>query len=361
MCMAKEGHGFMEVSSWIVPALILVVGALLLALILRPRGRSGVGGGEMAGRLAQLADAQARLADSVDRRMQAQERTLAEVLQRSGDRTSATLSEVRERLAVIDRAQRTITELSTQVVSLQEVLGNKQARGAFGEVQLHDLVSSLLPPSAYAFQATLSNGRRADCLIHLPNPPGSIVVDAKFPLESWYALRAAHEDGDDTARTQAARAFSAAVMKHVKDIADRYQVPGETADSALMFLPSEAIYAELHARFPQVVEQSWRARVWIVSPTTLMATLNTVRAVLKDSRMREQATLIQAEVRALTDDVTRLEDRVGKLARHFDQATEDIRQIRISTDKVLRRVDRVQQLELGEVPVADSDGARAAE
>lgn len=268
----------MEVSSWIVPALILVVGALLLALILRPRGRSGVGGGEMAGRLAQLADAQARLADSVDRRMQAQERTLAEVLQRSGDRTSATLSEVRERLAVIDRAQRTITELSTQVVSLQEVLGNKQARGAFGEVQLHDLVSSLLPPSAYAFQATLSNGRRADCLIHLPNPPGSIVVDAKFPLESWYALRAAHEDGDDTARTQAARAFSAAVMKHVKDIADRYQVPGETADSALMFLPSEAIYAELHARFPQVVEQSWRARVWIVSPTTLMATLNTVRA-----------------------------------------------------------------------------------
>lgn len=148
-------------------------------------------------------------------------------------------------------------------------------------------------------------------------------------------------------------------MKHVRDIAERYQVPGETADSALMFLPSEAIYAELHARFPQVVEQSWRARVWIVSPTTLMATLNTVRAVLKDSRMREQATLIQAEVRALMDDVTRLDDRVSKLARHFDQAAEDVRLIRVSADKVLRRGDRVQQLELGEAPSAE--GARAAE
>lgn len=335
----------MDASTWIVPALMVLVGLLVLALVFRPRG-----GGDMGGRLAQLAESQGRLAESVDRRLVAQERALAEVLQRSGDRTTATLSEVRERLAVIDRAQATITDLSAQVVSLHEVLGNKQARGAFGEVQLHDLVTDCLPPSAYAFQQTLSNGRRADCLVVLPHPPGPMVIDAKFPLESWHALRAAREAADDSAATQASRAFGAAVLKHVRDIAERYQVPGETADGALMFLPSEAVYAELHARFPQVVEQSFRAKVWIVSPTTLMATLNTMRAVLKDARMQEQAALIQAEVRALGDDIARLDDRVGKLARHFDQAVEDVRLIRVSTDKVCRRGERITRLEFGDDP-----------
>ncbi|GAA0572185.1 DNA recombination protein RmuC [Caenispirillum bisanense] len=341
----------MDASGWIVLVLLAVIGALAVALLLLRRG-GGVGndgvGSDVAGRVAQLADAQARMADQVAARLQAQERALAEVLQRSGDRTAATLTEVRERLAVIDRAQATITELSGQVVALQEVLGNKQARGAFGEVQLHDLVTACLPPSAYGFQVTLGNGRRADCLIRLPQPPGPICIDAKFPLESWHALRDAHAGGDEAARVQAGRAFAAAVGKHVKDIAERYLVPGETADSALMFLPSEAIYAELHARFPQVVEASWRAKVWIVSPTTLMATLNTVRAVLKDARMQEQAALIQAEVRALMDDLGRLDDRVGKLARHFDQAVEDVRQIRTSTDRLTRRGDRIQRLEFGE-------------
>lgn len=342
----------MDASSWLVPALLVTVGVLALLLLLRRGGAGGAAAGDLGGRLAQLADAQARLADQLGGRLQAQERALAEVLQRSGDRTAATLTEVRERLAVIDRAQATITELSAQVVGLQEVLGNKQARGAFGEVQLHDLVTACLPPSAYGFQVTLGNGRRADCLIRLPAPPGPIVVDAKFPLESWHALREAHAAADEPARVAATRAFAAAVGKHVKDIAERYLVPGETADSALMFLPSEAIYAELHARFPQVVEASWRAKVWIVSPTTLMATLNTVRAVLKDARMQEQAALIQAEVRALMDDLGRLDDRVGKLARHFDQAVEDVRQIRTSTDRLTRRGDRIQRLEFGEEPDA---------
>lgn len=343
----------MDASSWLVPALLVTVGVLALLLLLRRgAGGGGAAAGDLGGRLAQLADAQARLADQLGGRLQAQERALAEVLQRSGDRTAATLTEVRERLAVIDRAQATITELSAQVVGLQEVLGNKQARGAFGEVQLHDLVTACLPPSAYGFQVTLGNGRRADCLIRLPAPPGPIVVDAKFPLESWHALREAHAAADEPARVAAARAFAAAVGKHIKDIAERYLVPGETADSALMFLPSEAIYAELHARFPQVVEASWRAKVWIVSPTTLMATLNTVRAVLKDARMQEQAALIQAEVRALMDDLGRLDDRVGKLARHFDQAVEDVRQIRTSTDRLTRRGDRIQRLEFGEEPEA---------
>ena len=179
----------------------------------------------------------------------------------------------------------------------------------------------------------------------LPNPPGPIGVDAKFPLESWHLLRAAR---DETEKTQAGRAFAADILKHVKDIAEKYIVPGETAESALMFLPSEAIYAELHAHFPEVVEKSYRAKVWIVSPTTLMATLNTVRAVLKDARMREQAGLIQKEVRLLLDDVGRLDSRVAQLDKHFVQATEDIRQIRISTDKVVKRADRIEAVQVGD-------------
>ena len=179
----------------------------------------------------------------------------------------------------------------------------------------------------------------------VPNPPGPIVIDAKFPLESYHALRAAE---DEVAKTAAARAFTQAIQKHVNDISERYILPGETAESALMFLPSEAVYAELHANFPKVVEQSYRARVWIVSPTTLWALLNTVRAVLKDVHMREQAGVIQTEVHVMLDDVGRLDDRVGRLQRHFDQANEDMRQIRISTEKVTKRGERIESLQLGD-------------
>ncbi len=292
---------------------------------------------ELVGRLDQLtatqSDSGARLAARVD----AQERAVAQ-------RLDQRLGQLRERLAVIDAAQANITELSQQMVGLQAVLSNKQARGALGEIQLNDLVSSALPPDAYRFQATLGNGRRADCLITLPQPPGPMVVDAKFPLESWLAWREAE---DEAGRTRAGRAFTQAVGRHVRDIAERYIVPGETAESALMFLPSEAVYADLHAHFRAAVEDSFRHRVWIVSPTTLMATLNTVRAVLRDARMREQAHLIQAEVQKLLEDVGRLDDRAGKLQRHFEQATEDIRQLRISTEKVTRRTERVGEMELG--------------
>lgn len=314
---------------------------------------------ELAGRLAQMAEAQAAAQAQLSERLQAQERQvtrvleerLAEVTRRVGEglhqtteKTGEQMKDLRERLAVIDAAQKTITDLSTQIVGLQDILSNKQARGAFGEVQLQDLVTSALPPSAYSFQAQMGNGRRADCLLTLPNPPGAIVIDAKFPLESYHALRNAP---DDAARQQAGRAFGTDVLKHVRDIAERYIIPGETAESALMFLPSEAVYAELHASFPDVVEKSYRAKVWIVSPTTLMATLNTVRAVLKDARMREQAGVIQLEVGKMMDDVKRLDDRVGKLARHFGQTAEDVRQIQISTDKVLKRGDRIEEIQLG--------------
>ncbi|HIC81765.1 MAG TPA: DNA recombination protein RmuC, partial [Kiloniellaceae bacterium] len=229
---------------------------------------------------------------------------------------------------------------------------NKQARGAFGEVQLRDLVEAALPPSAYAFQATLGNGRRPDCLLKLPNPPGPIAIDAKFPLESYEALRAA--GSDEAALAPARRAFAQDLKRHVQDIAARYILAGETAESALLFLPSEAVYAELHANFRSVVEESYKARVWIVSPTTLMATLHTVRAVLKDVRMREQAGIIQTEVEKMMGDVLRLDKRVNNLESHFEMARRDIHEIRTSSGKILRRGEKIGELEL------EDDGAAPA-
>jgi DNA recombination protein RmuC len=321
---------------------------------------------ELAGRLTQLAEAHASAQARLAELMQNQEREVAkrlderladvtkkvgDSLEKSSTQAQTTLTDLKERLAVIDRAQKTITDLSTQVVSLQDILSNKQARGAFGEIQLADLVRAALPPSAYAFQAPIGDGRRADCLLTLPNPPGPIAIDAKFPLESYYQLRQAD---NDVAREQARRALGQAVLVHVKNIAQRYIVPGKTAESALMFLPSEAVYAELHANLPQVVAQSWREKVWIVSPTTLMATLNTVRAVLKDASMREQAHVIQKEVHTLLDDVTRLDDRVGRLQKHFGQADEDLRQIRISTEKITKRAERIEAIEMGDEGVEEA-------
>lgn len=319
----------------------------------------------LAGRLSQFADSQVAAQGNLAERMQTQERLLmrtlderlnqvslrvSESLHKQAVDTANTMGDLKERLAIIGKAQENITKLSADVVSLQEVLSNKQARGAFGETQLADQVRNALPPSAYAFQATLSNGSRADCLLTLPNPPGCIAIDSKFPLESYHALRNAREDRD---RLEARRRFSADVLKHVNDIASKYIIPGETAESALMFLPSEAVYAELHAELPEVVEKSHRARVYIVSPTTLMATLHTIRAVLKDAQMREQAGLIQKEVAAMGDDVSRLDSRVAKLQQHFGQAEEDIRQIRISTEKVQKRAVKIQELDLDEIEAQD--------
>lgn len=368
-----------DAATMIVGAIALVAVGAAVVLARRAQGAAGAQQDGLAravdgvaqaqaaltGRLAQLAESQAAAQAQLSERMQAQERALARAveerlaalgkrmddgLQQASQRQSTTLHDLRERLAVIDAAQKNITELSAQVVSLQDILSNKQARGAFGEIQLNDIVSTMLPPSAYKFQAPLGDGRRVDCLLDLPNPPGAIAIDAKFPLESFHALRSARDEAE---RIAAGRAFATAILKHVRDIAEKYIVPGETAESALMFLPSEAIYAELHANFPDVVEKSFRAKVWIVSPTTLMATLNTVRAVLKDARMREQAGVIQKEVRTLLDDIERLDSRVTALDKHFTQAAEDIRQIRISTDKVVKRADRIEAVQLGDDPAIE--------
>ena len=325
-----------------VGALALLIAGVLAGVVLSRR--EGV-----LGRLSQLAEGQAAAQNQISERLQAQERALAKLLGEGmteiSKRTDSTLADIKERLAVIDAAQKNIGELSAQMVSLQDILANKQARGAFGEIQLRDLVQNVLPPSAYAFEQTLGNGKRVDCLLKLPNPPGSIAIDAKFPLESYRALSDAK---DEAGRKQAARAFGADIMKHIRDIAEKYIVPGETAESALMFLPSEAVYAELYANFPDVVEKSYLAHVWIVSPTTLWATLHTLRAVLKDVHMREQAHVIQKEVLTMLGDVNRLDDRVGKLQDHFGLAVDDIRQIRISTDKVTKRGERIEEIEVGE-------------
>jgi DNA recombination protein RmuC len=302
---------------------------------------------EMA--LSQQAETVQRVERSLREQEQALSKVVSERLDRSEKATGQVVTDLRERLARIDEAQKKIGELSTQMVGLQEVLSNKQARGAFGEVQLNDLVQSALPPSAYEFQCTLATGSRVDCLLRLPNPPGSIAIDAKFPLESYRLLRSV-APGDASGLASAQRAFQQAMRKHIGDIRDKYIVAGETAESALLFLPSEAIYAELHANFASVVDESYKARVWIVSPTTMMATLNTVRAVLKDVRMREQAGEIQKAVGLMLDDVRRLDERVAKLKTHFTQTEKDLRDIETSTDRITKRGERILDTDLGEGP-----------
>nr|HEC14602.1 DNA recombination protein RmuC [Rhodospirillales bacterium] len=335
---------------------ILILGAILVAAVFvvlffraeRMRAENAARIALLAETAEKLMTAQAELAgrhqqaqSGVNDRLDSLAKRLGDGLSLQTEKTGETLRTLHERLAVIDAAQKNITSLSEQVVGLQDILSNKQARGAFGEIQLHDLVTAILPPSAYSFQKTLGNNKRPDCLILLPNPPGPIAVDSKFPLESFHALR---EAKDEAAAIAARRAFSTDVLKHIRAIKEKYILAGETAESALMFLPSESVYAELHANFPNVVEDSYRAKVWIVSPTTLMATLNTVRAILKDARMREQAGVIQVEVMRLLDDVDRLDDRVGNLKKHFFLANKDIDQIGTSAAKIVKRGEKVQNL-----------------
>ena len=358
--------------AWNAPEVLLSGGAalvlaLLLVLILRAAGRSaGMAEplmremGWLSNRVQQLGEGQERLAGGLHHVSEAQalsqtamlqvmEQRLSEVSRAMGEsltgtstRTARSLGELQQRLETIDRAQANIEKLSGNVLSLQDILSNKQTRGAFGEIQLRDIVQKALPPDAYALQATLSNGKRADCLVHLPNPPGPIVIDAKFPLEAYEALRRAETPAQ---LREAGQMMRVAVRAHIRAIAEKYILEGETADGALMFLPSEAVYAELHSNFPDVVREGFDAKVWIVSPTTCMATLNTMRAVLKDARMREQAGAIRRELSELYRDVERLGERVGNLDRHFGQAAKDIEEIKISSDKAGKRARRLDNFD----------------
>ncbi len=304
-------------------------------------GQQQLAGGLHAVSEAQAAS-QAQMIATMEKRLEDVTVRMGESLHGSSTRTARSLGELQQRLETIDKAQANIEKLSGDVLGLQDILSNKQTRGAFGEIQLNDIVGKALPADAFSMQATLSNGKRADCLIHLPNPPGPIVIDSKFPLEAYEALRSS---GNKTEAELAARQFRVAVRAHIKAISEKYILEGETADGALMFLPSEAVYAELHANFAEVVREGFAARVWIVSPTTCMATLNTMRAVLKDARMREQAGNIRKQLAMLHRDVELVVERVGKLNTHFGQARRDLEDITTAAERAGKRATRLDTFE----------------
>ena len=293
---------------------------------------------------AQLASSVELLTKTTDSRLEQISGKVNERLEEGFKKTNETFVNVMQRLATIDEAQKKIDGLTTNVVSLQELLGDKRSRGAFGEVQLEGLVRNILPPSAYEFQFSLSNSSRADCVLKLPAPTGMVAVDSKFPMENYHRMFA--QDAGESDRTQAQRQFRADVRKHVDDIASKYIISGETSDGAVMFVPAEAVFAEIHAYHSEVVDYAMQRRVWIVSPTTLMAVLNTARAVMKDVATREQIHIIKDELGKLGKDFSRFDDRMRKLADHIRQAHEDAERVRISSDKITRRFNEIERVEL---------------
>ena len=353
----------------ILGAALLLCGALIAILIGR-RGPKQISAEQMGGYLSEMAERQSslqgrmsqfaedastreeKLRETLDRRLDQVSHKVGQSLNETQERSAKNLKELNERLAVIDRAQKNIETLSSEVSGLQSLLSNKQARGAFGEKSMQDLIENFLPPSAYSFQAVLSNGKRVDALIHLPNDQGNVAVDCKFPMESWRRLNDAQTEMD---KMQHRKEFSRDVLVHIKAIADKYLIFGETYEIAMLFLPSEAIYADLHTKFPKIVEKGFSERVMIVSPTTFMATLHTMRAVMKDAAMREQAHIIQKEVGVLADDVRRLSDRAQKLQTHFRQIGEDVAGILTSSGKISRRSERIEKLEMSEDDTKDDD------
>lgn len=304
---------------------------------------------ELKGRIAALAEhsasRQSELARQLHERLDRVGELLGSNLAESQRRTSEHLSQLHERLAVIDSAQKNLTELSSRVVSLQDILANKQARGAFGQMRMEAIIQDGLPREAYRFQPTLSNGKRPDCLLLMPGSAGGIAVDAKFPLEGFEALRLAH---DEVARKEAQRRIRSDIGRHIEDIAGKYLIPGETQDTALMFVPAESVYAELHEAFPDLIQKAHRARVMIVSPNMLMLAVQTMFSILKDVRMREQAGIIQREVGHLMQDVRRLRDRVADFQKHFSQLGPDLERILTSSDRIAERGRRIEGLDFEE-------------
>lgn len=319
---------------------------------------------ELKGRLQTMAELsvtrQSELGRTINERLDRISQNLGTNLDETTRKTTENLSKLHERLAVIDSAQRNITELSTRVVSLQDILANKQQRGAFGQLRMETIIQDGLPRGSFTFQATLANGKRPDCLIHLPGSAAGIVIDAKFPLEGFEALRSAHEE---MSRREALKRVRIDVGKHIDDMTAKYALPGETQETMLMFVPSESIYAELHENFPELLQKAHRARVVIVSPNMLMLAVQTMQTIMKDVQMREQAGLIQREVGTLMQDVGRLRERVIDLQRHFGLANTDLEKILTSTDKIAGRGRKIESLDLdgGPAPaIASDDNGRLA-
>ena len=312
-----------------------------------------------------LSGRQAELARAVSERLDAVTHRLGQSMQASTQHTVDNLQKLNERLAVIDGAQKNITDLASQVTSLREVLANKQARGAFGQGRMEAIVQDGLPKGSYEFQFTLTNGRRPDCAVFLPTDDRPLIIDAKFPLEAISALRDARTDEQKKLASQRLRQD---VARHFTDIAERYLIPGETQDLALMFVPSESVYADLHDGFDDLIQKAYRAQVVLVSPSLLMLAIQVMQQILKDSRMREAAHEIRTEVGHLTNDLGRLRERVLNLQKHFGQANEDVTQILISADKIAKRGGRIEAMEFdggedgqGERQIASPPIARRVE
>lgn len=276
-------------------------------------------------------------------------------LDKGFEKTTETFTDVVKRLALIDEAQKRITELSSNVVSLQEVLTDKRSRGAFGEVQMAGLISNVMPEGSYSLQHTLSNGTRVDCMMFLPDPTGHIAIDSKFPLDSFQKMM--DNDATEVDRVAAEKQFRLDIKKHIKDISDKYIIADETADGAIMFIPAEAVFAEIHAHQPALVEEAQRLRVWMVSPTTLMAVLTTARAVLKDSATRKQVHVIQEHLVNLAKDFDRFRKRMDNLSKHIHQAHKDVEEVHISAAKISGRFEKIEKVELKEedVELLDSE------
>jgi len=253
---------------------------------------------------------------------------------------------VLKRLALIDDAQKKITELSSNVVSLQEILNDKRSRGAFGEIQLQSLVSNIMPDSHYTMQQTLSNDKIADCVLSLPEPTGNIAIDAKFPLESYKKMM--DISVADVDRKAAAKQFARDIKKHINDISDKYIIPPETADGAVMFIPAESVFAEIHGHYPELVEHAYQQKVWLVSPTTLMAILTTASAVIKDEQTRKQVHIIKEHLAALGKDFVRFQGRMDSLSKHIGQVSKDVEQVHTSARKISSRFDKIERVELVE-------------
>jgi DNA recombination protein RmuC len=298
------------------------------------------------------------LTQKTDQRLQEISGQVEKRLTEGFEKTTATFADVVKRLALIDEAQKKITELSSNVVSLQEVLADKRSRGAFGEVQLNTLIRNIMPEGNYSLQYTLPNNKVADCVLFLPKPTGMVVIDSKFPLESYRQMTDVSQSGSD--RKSAEKQFKQDVIKHIKDIAEKYIIEGTTSDGAVMFIPAEAVFAEIQAHHPEVVERANISRVWIVSPTTLWATLNTARAVLKDEATREQVHIIQEHLGYLAKDFGRFQTRMNNLAKHIKQANEDVTDVNTSARKISSRFEKIESVELDNVtpvslPVDDKE------
>ncbi len=295
----------------------------------------------------------ANILSNMEGRLSEVQKQIFDSLSGSASNTAKSLGALQERLIAIDKAQANLEKLSGNVLGLQDILSNKQTRGVFGEIQLKDIVSKALPPNSYAFQVLLKNGRRVDCMIYLPYPPGPIAIDSKFPLDAYENLG---KFENEIEKNKAIQIFKKSIRFHINSISEKYIVEGETADGAIMFLPSEAIYAELHANFSDIIHEGFSKRVWIVSPTTCMATLNTIRGILKDATLKENSSKIRENLNLLFKDVSRLGNRIDNLDKHFNLASKDLEEVKVSAQKVTNRADKFEALDFGEIdhsPIGD--------